>query len=50
MANEASIELGYAELKQLILSLNFEIVVSVSSLLRLLPCLCCSYTARLFCF
>jgi len=30
MPNEPSIELGYAELKKLILSLNFEIVVSFS--------------------
>ena len=31
MPNEPSIELGYAELRKVILSLNFEIVVSESS-------------------
>jgi len=31
MPNEPSIELGYAELRKLILSLNFEIMVSVFS-------------------
>ena len=29
MPNESSIELGYAELRNIILSLNFEIVVSL---------------------
>ena len=32
MRNEPSIELGYAELKKVILSLNFEIVVRVPSI------------------